>query len=73
MTVYDSLHSLLVYESLLLCFSDLVPIYESVTSSASVVRWITLHSWTLNFSRILLRPNYDLMNLLCPAPYIVYR
>jgi hypothetical protein len=28
--------------------TDLVPIYESVTSSASVVRWLTLHSWTLN-------------------------
>jgi hypothetical protein len=29
--------------------TDLVLIYESVTSSASIVRWITLHSWTLNF------------------------
>jgi hypothetical protein len=29
--------------------TDLVLIYESVTSSASVVRWLTLHSWTLNF------------------------
>jgi hypothetical protein len=28
--------------------TDLVLIYESVTSSASVVRWLTLHSWTLN-------------------------
>jgi hypothetical protein len=28
--------------------SDLVLVYESVTSSASVVRWLTLHSWTLN-------------------------
>jgi hypothetical protein len=28
--------------------TDLVLIYESVPSSASVVRWITLHSWTLN-------------------------
>jgi hypothetical protein len=43
----------------------LVPIYESVTSSASVVRWLTLHSWTLNFW-ILLRLNhwtrYESMN-----------
>jgi hypothetical protein len=28
--------------------TDLVLIYESITSSASVVRWLTLHSWTLN-------------------------
>jgi hypothetical protein len=28
--------------------TDLVLIYESVTSSASAVRWLTLHSWTLN-------------------------
>jgi hypothetical protein len=28
--------------------TDLVPIYESVTSSTSVVRWLTLPSWTLN-------------------------
>jgi hypothetical protein len=28
--------------------TDLVLIYESVTSSASVVRWLTLHSWTLS-------------------------
>jgi hypothetical protein len=28
--------------------TDLVLIYESVTSSASVVHWLTLHSWTLN-------------------------
>jgi hypothetical protein len=27
---------------------DLVLIYKSVTSSASVVHWLTLHSWTLN-------------------------
>jgi hypothetical protein len=27
--------------------TDLILIYESVTSSASVVRWLTLHSWTL--------------------------
>jgi hypothetical protein len=28
--------------------TDLVLIYESVTSSASVVRWLTLHNWPLN-------------------------
>jgi hypothetical protein len=36
-------------ECLLFCVTDLVLIYESVTSSASVVRWLTLHSyWTLS-------------------------
>jgi hypothetical protein len=29
--------------------ADLVLIYESVNSSASVVRWLTLHNWTLNY------------------------
>jgi hypothetical protein len=29
--------------------TDLVLIYESVTFSASVVRWLTLHSWNLNY------------------------
>jgi hypothetical protein len=29
--------------------TDLVLIYESVTSSAFVVRWLTLHSWTLHY------------------------
>jgi hypothetical protein len=28
--------------------TDLVMIYESVTFSASVICWLTLHSWTLN-------------------------
>jgi hypothetical protein len=32
--------------------TDLDLIYESVTSSASVVLWLTLHSWTLEFLRI---------------------
>jgi hypothetical protein len=36
--------------------TDLVLIYESDTSSASVVHWLTLHSWTLNIW-IPLRPN----------------
>jgi hypothetical protein len=47
MTVQDSLHSLLDYEYLFFCVTDFVLIYESVTSSASVVRWLTLHSWTI--------------------------
>jgi hypothetical protein len=38
--------------------TDLVLIYESVTSSAFVVCWLTLHRWTLNFSRILLWLNH---------------
>jgi hypothetical protein len=41
---------LLDYECLLL-WLYLVLIYESVTSSASVVRCLALHSWTLNFLR----------------------
>jgi hypothetical protein len=48
--------------------TDLVLIYESATSSASVVHWLTLHSWTLNYwiaFWILLRMNYDWINLLC--------
>jgi hypothetical protein len=44
MTVSDLLHSLLDYESLLFCVTDLHPIHESASSSASVVRWLTLHS-----------------------------
>jgi hypothetical protein len=28
--------------------ADLVPIYESVTYTGSVVRWLALHGWTLN-------------------------
>jgi hypothetical protein len=48
MTVSDSLHFLLNYECLLFCMIDLVLIYESITSSVSVVHWSTLHSWTLD-------------------------
>jgi hypothetical protein len=64
MTVWDSLHSVLDYEYLFFWTAGLVLIHESVTSSASVVRWLTLHSehWTLlrmpndwTFSR----KNYD--------------
>jgi hypothetical protein len=43
-TLSDSLHSLLGYECLPSCVTDLVLIYRPVTSSASVVRWLTLHS-----------------------------
>jgi hypothetical protein len=48
MAAEDLLHSLMDYECLLFCVIDLVLIYESVTSSASVVRWLTLHGWTMN-------------------------
>jgi hypothetical protein len=44
MTLYGFLHSLLGYECLLFCVTDLGLIYESVTSSASVVRWLALYS-----------------------------
>jgi hypothetical protein len=44
MTASDSLQSLLDYERLLFCMTNLVMIYELVTSSASVVHWLTLHS-----------------------------
>jgi hypothetical protein len=44
MTLYESLHSLMDYECLPLCVTHLVLIYESVTSSGSVVRWLTVHS-----------------------------
>jgi hypothetical protein len=42
--------------------TDLVLVYESVTSSASVIRWLTLHSWTLNFW-ILVRLNRSKVTL----------
>jgi hypothetical protein len=40
--------------------TDLVLIYESVTSSASIFRWLTLHSWTLNWTTfwVLLQLNH---------------
>jgi hypothetical protein len=47
--VWNSLHSLLDYECLLFCVTDLVLIYESVTSFAPVVRWLTPHIWTLHY------------------------
>jgi hypothetical protein len=45
MVVKDSLPSSLDYDRLLFRVTDLVLIYESVTSSASVVRWLTLKYW----------------------------
>jgi hypothetical protein len=44
--------------------TDLVLIYESVTSSASVVRWLTLHTELFH------EPIYDCMILLCTAPSV---
>jgi hypothetical protein len=43
-TVYNLSHSSLDYECLPFCVSDLLLIYESANSSASVARWLTLHS-----------------------------
>jgi hypothetical protein len=48
MTVHNSLQSLLNYECLPFFLIDLVLTHESATSSASVVSWLTLHSWTFN-------------------------
>jgi hypothetical protein len=48
MTVWDSFHSLLDYEHLLFHRNWFGSALESITSSASGVRWVTLHSWTLN-------------------------
>jgi hypothetical protein len=39
-----TLHSLLDYECPFYCVTDLVLIYESVTSSASIVRWLALNT-----------------------------
>jgi hypothetical protein len=39
--------------------TDLDLIYESATSSASVVRWLALHSWTLNLWILLRLTNPD--------------
>jgi hypothetical protein len=43
--------------------TDLVLIYELVTSSDSVARWLTLHSWT--------QLSYDWISLLGTPAYIV--
>jgi hypothetical protein len=62
-TAHDQWHSKtrsIPYWTTSVCSStviDFVLIYESVTSSASVVRWLTLHSWTLNYSYELCLPN----------------
>jgi hypothetical protein len=48
-TVYNSLCSLLDSECPPFCMTDLVLISTSATSSASVVHWLILHSWTLNY------------------------
>jgi hypothetical protein len=40
--------------------TDLVLIYGSVASSASIVRWLTLHSWTMHF----FRPSHECSNSL---------
>jgi hypothetical protein len=45
----SKISSILNYEHLPFCVTDLVLIYESVTSLASVIRWLALHSWTFNF------------------------
>jgi hypothetical protein len=52
MAAWDLLHSLLDYECLPSTVTDLILNYESVTS-ASVVCWLTLHSWTLNPTQLL--------------------
>jgi hypothetical protein len=38
--------------------TDLVLIYESIASSASVLRWLTLRSWTIELPSEFLRLNY---------------
>jgi hypothetical protein len=42
--------------------TDLVLIYESITSSASVVRLLALHSWTLKFWILLRLNHWTLLN-----------
>jgi hypothetical protein len=55
--------------------TDLVLIYESVTSSASVVRWLTLHSWTLSSTTELPSEfSYDWItaeSITCPPPLCI--
>jgi hypothetical protein len=60
----DLLQSLLDYDCLIFhCVFVLT--YESVTSSGSVVRWLTLHSWIFNSLTTELRLNYDSLRLNC--------
>jgi hypothetical protein len=47
--------------------TDLVLVYESVTSSASVVRWVALHSWTLNWTTEL--PSESAYDWIIELPY----
>jgi hypothetical protein len=51
--------------------TDLLLIYESVTSSASVARWLTLHSWTLKcwtaFSVLVRLKHWSLSLMLRPT------
>jgi hypothetical protein len=45
--------------------TDSVLIHESVTSSASVVRWLTLHSWTLLTNADFCTTEYSRTNASC--------
>jgi hypothetical protein len=49
MTAQDSLRSVLDYECFLFFVTDLVFIYESITSSASALRWLTINPTQLNY------------------------
>jgi hypothetical protein len=51
--------------------TDLVLIYESVTSSASVVRWLALYRRTFNFW-ILLRVTRSSMHGFCAYPWKMF-
>jgi hypothetical protein len=49
--------------------TDLLLIYQSVTCSASVVRWLTLHCWTLNSLTTEPRPTRSSLHCsLCRLP-----
>jgi hypothetical protein len=68
-TAQDSLHSLLDYECLPFCMTDLVLIYEPVTSSASVVHWLTHQAEHWILSQMLndwILPNWTLETIMCP-------